>query len=175
MFRALQTNCGALLPRWHQLTSINQVPETSSHYADPKAIVLTGVFWKQPHSAKHESIHERVRYRQRFALCQTDSSSRMTSSSSALSERPWRIRKNSGILKAAFIIFIIVLNLEDDQWEELRVSIPTAPCCCAEMITVPGNALLNVRHTRLSFRRQTTNRITVHSSLVLHRKQKIYI
>lgn len=47
---------------------------------------------------------------------------------------------------ASFIILIIVLNLVDDQWEELRVSIPTVPCCCAEMITAPRNALLNVQH-----------------------------
>lgn len=127
--------------------SINQVPETTSHYVDPKAVMLTGISRQHPHSAKPKSIHEHVCYRQQSTLLNV-----LFIKDGVL--EPGSVRVPLTYMKefwnlsnaAAFIILIIVLNWENDQREGLRVSIPTVPCCCAEMITAPRNALPNMLH-----------------------------
>lgn len=137
-------NCGALFAL---LTLINNHQPVSWNFITlcwPKGFHANVCLLKKP-PAQHSPRHSMNRFvTVSSPHCQIYSSSRTTSLSLALLECPWRVRKDSGICPMQqFIILIIVLNLEDDQWEDLRVSSPTVPYCCAEMITLPRNALLH--------------------------------
>lgn len=78
--------------------------------------MLTGVSWKHPHSAKPKSIHEHVCYHQQSirpnVLFIRDGVLELGSVRVPLAclKEFWNLSNT-----AAFIILIIVLNLENDQ------------------------------------------------------------